>query len=332
MFKNLLNWFFSIWMAVFLALLYGIVAFFFFRHPSPAWKNIFTVMTLAYIFLVPFVIGCITVYFGELKRRRSWVFRILMPWVPVALLVGLALIFAWEGAICIIMIMPSFFIMASLGGLLYAIVKDNCRNRLNGFVFAAVLLLPFLSAPVESRFPSPSDYRQVQTTIEISAPPEAVWPNIIEVRKFQPWEHHFSWVHTIGFPRPVEATLSHPGVGGIRRASFEGNVLFLETIDWWEPNRGLSFNIASDPDSIPQTTLDEHVTVGGPYFDVLKGKYEIEPLGPGRVRLHLTSSYRITTPFNFYSGLWTDFVMRDIQNYILGILKQRSETAVHARI
>ncbi len=322
MIRNLLSWLFSVWMAIFLALLYGLVAFFAFRYP--AWKDTFRLMTVAYIFILPLVLGCITVYVGELKGRRSWWFRLFMPLVPVTLLAGLALLFAWEGAICIIMILPTFLAMAMVGGLFYGLIKDAGSSRLSVLVLSAVLFLPYAGAPLESRWADPTQLRSVETAIEIPAPAEKVWPQIIRVRKFEPEEHGFSLVHAIGFPRPVEATLSHPGVGGVRLASFEGGVVFVETIDAWEEGKSLSFKIAADPDSIPQKTLDEHVTVGGPFFDVLRGTYKIETLGPSAVRLHLKSDYRLTTPFNFYSSLWTDFIMRDIQNYILRIIHKRS--------
>lgn len=324
MIKNLMSWLFSVWMAVFLALVYGIVAFLAFRYPP--WMDAFKLMTLAYLFIVPIVLGAMTVFFGELKRKRSWWFRIFMPWAPIGLIATVLISLKWEGVICVIMILPSYLLMSSLGGVLYGLVRDMRGTQIGGFAFAGLLLLPFLVGPIESRFSQETEYRKVHTAIDIAASNISVWPEIIEVRKFRPEEHRFSWVHAIGFPRPVEATLDHPGIGGIRRASFEGNVLFFETIDSWDEGRSLSFNIAADPDSIPQTTLDEHVTVGGPYFDVLQGKYEIEPLSEGKVRLHLTSFYRLTTPFNFYSSLWTDFVMRDVQRYILAVLKERSES------
>lgn len=324
MIKNLFHWLFSVWTAVFLALLYGIVAFFAFRYP--AWKDLFGLMTVAYLFLVPLVLGCMTVFFGEWRARRSWWFRIFMPWAPVGLLALLSLVFAWEGAICVLMVLPSFLIMASLGGVLYGLTRDLRGTRLNAVLVGSVLVLPFLGAPLEHRLDTPSDYREVATSIEIVAAADEVWPEIVEVRSFRPEEHRFAWVHAIGFPRPVAATLSRPGVGGVRRATFEGGVTFFETVDRWEPGRALAFSIASDPDSIPQTTLDEHVTVGGPFFDVLRGSYEIEPLAPGRVRLRLVSRYRLTTPFNFYSSVWTDFVMRDVQNYILAIIRLRAES------
>lgn len=70
----------------------------------------------------------------------------------------------------------------------------------------------------------------------------------------------------MGFPNPVEATLSKEGVGGVRNATFEGGVLFIETVDTWEPLHHLGFSIRAQTDRIPKTTLDEHVTVGGQYL------------------------------------------------------------------
>ena len=101
--------------------------------------------------------------------------------------------------------------------------------------------------------------------------------------------------------------------------------MFVETITDWRPQEALSFDIKADTGSIPPTTLDEHVTVGGPYFDVLEGRYRIERGGEGTVLLQLSSVHRLSTRFNFYSGVWTDFIMRDIQNNILGIIKHRCE-------
>jgi hypothetical protein len=114
-------------------------------------------------------------------------------------------------------------------------------------------------------------------------------------------------------------------VGGVRHATFERGVRFVETVTTWEPDRRLAFSIEADPATIPAVALDEHVTVGGPFFDVLNGEYRIEPLSPGRVRLHLRSTHRLSTRFNAYSGLWTDFILSDVQTAILEVLKRRCE-------
>ncbi|MEL6638958.1 MAG: hypothetical protein AAFR05_19535, partial [Bacteroidota bacterium] len=83
--------------------------------------------------------------------------------------------------------------------------------------------------------------------------------------------------------------------------------------------------IHADPHEIPSTTLDEHVVVGGQFFDVLEGTYELEDLGAGRHRLHLTSSFEIKTTFNFYAGWWGRWIMKDIQANILRVEKRRAE-------
>ena len=124
----------------------------------------------------------------------------------------------------------------------------------------------------------------------------------------------------------MEATLSHEGVGGVRQASFTGGLVFTETIDHWDSLHDLSFSIHANTSQIPPTTLDEHVQVGGRYFDVLEGEYRLESLSDRETLLHLSSRERVSTHFNPYAGLWTDAVMRSIQNSILLVIKHRAET------
>ena len=51
--------------------------------------------------------------------------------------------------------------------------------------------------------------------------------------------------------------------------------------------------------------------IGGPFFDMLDGRYEIEPLSESRVILHLSSTHRLTTRFNWYAGLWTEPIVSE---------------------
>jgi len=43
------------------------------------------------------------------------------------------------------------------------------------------------------------------------------------------------------------------------------------------------------------------------------------------VLLHLSSQQRLSTHFNFYSHLWTEWLMDSIQGYILEVIKGRCE-------
>jgi hypothetical protein len=183
---------------------------------------------------------------------------------------------------------------------------------------------------LEHQVPARVSVHRVHTRIAIAASPGTVWNEIVEVPAIQPSEQHpglFTW---LGFPRPVSATLSRPGVGGVRRARFERGVLFLERVTDWVPERLLRFSIAAQTDSIPSTTLDRHVTIGGPYFDVLAGRYDISPVAGGGVILHLTSELRVSTHFNVYASPWADAIMRSIQRNILQVIRTRAE-AKHSR-
>src|SRR5690606_41891455 len=91
------------------------------------------------------------------------------------------------------------------------------------------------------------------------------------------------------------------------------------------PTSEMEFDISVDSRSIQKDALNGHVTLGGPYFDVLTGAYRIETRGDGHVTLHLSSEHRLSTHFNGYASWWTDFVMRDAQQYILEIIARRAE-------
>lgn len=249
----------------------------------------------------------------------------LAPWLSVALFIGTAFVAKLEGAICLIIILPLFFMLASVGAWLYGILTRRQRPNDRGLV-SALALLPLLTAAVESRLNPPNSQRRVQNRVDISAPPAVVWQHIIRVPPIRATDLGPSLVDRIGFPRPVAATLSYEGVGGVRRATFERGVEFIETVDRWEPQRRLSFRIQPNTATIPPSTFDEHVTVGGRFFDVLRGTYELELLPLGPTRLVLYSQQRLSTNLNGYAGLWTDYVMSEIQRRILQVIKRRCET------
>lgn len=290
-------------------------------------RDVLDVMAVSFLFLVPLALGFVTVFVGERQGGRwSWWKWLIFPWLAALTALAGALALAWEGLICIFLWLPLVLVCSSVGGLCAGLAGMFIRSRrARGAVLAGCLVLPFVAAPIESRLDSPLDLRTVETRIEIAAGPEKVWREIERVPAIREREHRLALSHLIGFPRPVEAKLIGEGTGAVRHATFEHGVLFVETITRWEPGKALAFSIKADMDDIPPTTLDQHVTVGGPYFDVLEGEYRIEPLGQDRVMLHLSSRHRLSTRFNGYAGLWTDFIMRDTQQYILEIIRDRCE-------
>lgn len=281
------------------------------------------VMTVAFLVLGPLILGFLTVRHATENKTLSVWDWIWLPWIAVTLMMAIVGLFAWEGAICVVMALPITLAVASIGGIAAGLLSRS--HRLSTRTTACLAVLPFLLAPAEAALQSPVQTRSVASAIRIHASAPMIWHNIERVTAISPAELHTSWAQRIGFPRPVEATLSYAGIGGVRHASFERGLLFIETVTAWEPNQRLAFTIKADSANIPPTTLDEHVTIGGRYFDVLDGEYSLEPLPNGDTMLHLTSHQRLSTDFNGYAGLWSDAVMQSLQQNILQVIQHRCE-------
>jgi hypothetical protein len=299
----------------------------FLRWGSQLFPNsqVFVVMSVGFIFATPFAVGFTSVYVIERRQPQPVWMWLLVATAAVLLVIGGTLLTLWEGAICALMFAPIGLVMSMTGALAAGFWLRSRRWKASRIPMACVMILPLLITPWEDHVLAGRDLRTVENTIEINAPSSAVWQNIERVPHISSRELQPSWSHKIGFPNPVEATLSKEGIGGVRHATFEGGVLFIETIDEWEPQHRLGFSIQAQTQLIPATTLDDHVTVGGKFFDVLRGEYVLEPLTNGATRLHLISRQRVSTDFNWYAHLWTDAVMSDLQKRILFVVKNRSE-------
>ena len=283
-------------------------------------------MSFSFLFLGPFVAGYITVDQAAAREPLPAYQWFIAPWIPIFLNLALALAVAWEGIICAIFIVPPAMFSASLGGLVAGLIHDYRHKKSSNTTLLCLAAAPLLLCIFEVHLNQPLELRTVNTDILIHAPAPIVWRNIERVRAIAPGELRPSWANAIGFPRPVEATLSHEGVGGVRNASFERGLNFTETVTDWDPDRRIAFTIVADTAAIPSTTLDEHVTVGGRFFDVLTGDYRIEPLANGDTLLHLASHQRLSTDFNAYAAMWSDAVMSDMQNNILHVVRNRCES------
>lgn len=310
-----------------LGTLYGVVLRVAMSAPQKFWwlKDAAGVMTVAFLVLGPIVMGYLVVRRAERSGKIPVLLWFGAPVLSVTLMMAILMLFAWEGAICVLMALPIAWVFGAIGGVLGGLSVRFTRAA--GKTTACVAMLPFILAPLEARLTAPTETRIVASEILIHAPATTVWQNIERVPAIAPNELQETWAQRIGFPRPIEATLSYEGVGGVRHASFERGLMFIETVTAWEPEKRLAFGIKADTEHIPTTTLDEHVTIGGRYFDVLDGEYRLEPLANGDTLLHLTSHQRLSTDFNGYAGLWTDAVMQNLQTSILAVIQHRCEHA-----
>lgn len=318
----------SMLFAALIGVLYGVAAQFLarmIRTPGPddkAASSAFMVMSIAYVFFLPAVIGMVHVWMRSRESLISYGLAIAEPVLPATLCLGISMLIGWEGTICLIMAIPVMLPLAMAGGLAMRIIL-NLKNR--NLVFAAFTIMPLPLAMAEQLIPLPQEMQVVRNSVLIEAPAEVIWQKIVRVEKIT--EAQESPFFTMGFPKPIEAVLSGDGVGQTRLATFERGLQFVEKVTEWKTNEKLAFSIEADPKATPLTTLDEHVTVGGAFFDVLSGTYEIRRWNARESELILYSQHRISTHFNFYARLWSRYLMSEIQWNILQVIQQRAEKA-----
>lgn len=281
-------------------------------------------MTLGFLILVPLAMGYLAVdqYLRRASDEVSWQDWFFLPLLSVLITMAVSVAVKWEGAICLIFAGPIMLVSSTIGGLLARVFSRRRIRSVPGQL--SVFTIPLLVILIETQVAAPIQIRTVETDVLIHAPAALVWNNIRSVPTISSSELPDTWVTRIGFPKPIAATLSHDGIGGVRQASFTGGLVFTETIHRWEPESDLKFSIYANTSSIPPTTLDEHVTIGGAFFDVLDGEYRLEKR-PDGILLHLSSQERLSTHLNPYAGAWTDAVMRSIQNQILVVIRRRCE-------
>lgn len=303
-------------------LLFAFVVRFVFNVQS--LDSLFALMSISFIFLVPFGIGALTIYLSQVEKVKSYSYRVMMPWIPIAVFLILTLLFNIEGWACWLMILPLFMLAASLGGLLAAKYKLKKYDRERTYI-SILVLLPFILSPVEQWVGSVANQYEAYTYIDLHASKAKIWQNVTRVRAIEQKQDKGWFTRTLGFPRPIRAELNYNGVGGYRKAIFDKGLIFHEQVTQYEDERRMRFTIKANPYEIPSTTMDEHVVIGGQYFDVLDGTYVLQKLNANTYRLHLYSHFKLTTTFNFYASWWAGLIMKDIQNNILQVIKERVE-------
>ena len=281
-------------------------------------------VSIAYIFVLPLLLGAIPVLFSTKEQLQSYKTYLILPWGITLTFFFLAWAFGFEGMICLTIIVAPFLALGTLGALIYRLIK--LKNEGKGTKLYISLAIPFLFLLIETNIQPTDQTHTVTTSLEINADKLKIWENIKNVKNIQPNEIKTHFVHLIGIPKPTNGELDKEKIGGVRNITWEKGIKFEEKIKSWDEGNGFAYDINVDPTSIPPTTLDEHVMIGGKYFDVLEGSYKIDKLGQTKNLVTLSCTYRVTTNLNFYSKLWADFILDDFNEMILEVIKKRSET------
>jgi hypothetical protein len=281
-------------------------------------------MMASFIFLSPLVVGAVTVYVAETIKRRGWGYYLWAPFVANVLYVLGTLAIMLEGLICAIVIVPLFAALGSVGGLAMGIV---CRmtNWPKQAVYS-LAALPLLFGALENHLPLPDRLSAVERTILINANAETIWHEIQNARDIRPGEVERAWAYRIGVPLPLAGVTQQTPDGPVRRITMGKGVYFDQVFAEWQENRYVRWTYRFYEDSFPRGALDDHVMIGGHYFDFSDTSYTLVPRGDTtelRMRMH----YRVSTPFNWYADAVAQTLLGNVEEVILDFYRQRSESS-----
>ena len=152
---------------------------------------------------------------------------------------------AFEGLICIIMMLPLAVPVVMLGALVgYFIVSLGPRRPGDLGKVALVLfaLLPTMVGAEHLTTPEPLLFT-CETSVVIDAPPEEVWRHVVSFSDLDPPN---DWLFRSGVAYPIRARIEGTGVGAVRHCEFSTGA-FVEPIEVWDEPRLLRFAVTSNP-------------------------------------------------------------------------------------
>lgn len=274
---------------------------------------------------IPFGMGFASVLVYGYHTRRAFLPCMFVALLTVALLGGALVALAFEGVFCIAMAAPLGGGLACLGGAIGYLIQANTDRKVQT---AKALLALLLGTPIlmgaESADPPRPPRIAVVTAVEIDAPPEVVWRNVVAFSELPPPEHFL--FRNMGIAYPLKAEIRGRGVGAVRHCVFSTGP-FVEPITVWNEPELLRFTVTAQPKSMEESSpwgpidaphIDDYLVSEG-------GQFELIALPGGRTRLEGTTWYRHNIWPAHYWQVWSDLIIHGIHERVLRHIKRLSE-------
>lgn len=281
-------------------------------------------MSGSFALLAPIAVSAVTVYVAELLARRTWAYYFWMGALANVLFVVGTFLIQLEGLICVILAAPLFAIIGGVAGLIIGAVFRWTRWMRRTVYCCA--LLPLVLGAYEHYIPLPQNVRTVERTITVAAAPADVWDQLMTAPAIRPGEVDDGLVYRIGVPLP-ESALTGETDGGelVRHIRMGKGIQFDQVATDWEMCRRVRWLNRFTPASFPPRALDDHVRIGGEYFDLIDTQYALQPGAGGTTALRVAISYRVSTRFNWYAGRVVELLVGNFEETVLRFYARRAE-------
>lgn len=299
-------------------IIYGIFMRIVFSNPSESLST----MSASFILGAPLVVGAIAVYISERFIHGQWFNHMSLGFAANSFFVIGTFLINLEGLICAIIIFPLFAILGAISGLITGVIIRAVRSPQHFlYSFAAI---PLLFGYFERHLPVPEVQNTVERVIFIQAPPQHVWHQIHHIDQIHPDEIQNAWAYRIGVPLPQSAITKKYPEGLVRKIKMGKNVYFDQIVTEWHENQYVKWKYRFYEDSFPPNALDDHVVIGGRYFDLKDTSYTLTPLKNG-TELSIKIHYRVNTMFNWYSNTVAKILLGNVAEIFLDFYRHRSE-------
>ncbi len=273
---------------------------------------------------LPFCLGLFSVLVYSYHEPRSYGSCMSVALMPIALLGGALILVAIEGLICILMVAPFALGLAALGGMLGYAIQAGYWMRKDAPVMMAIVLLFTPAFQGAERWVKPTaETYEVRTGIEVNAPPEKVWNQVVAFAEIPP---PTELLFRAGIAYPIRAEISGHGAGAVRHCIFSTGP-FAEPIEVWDEPRLLKFGVTANP--APLNELSPYGNIQPPhlhgYFVSKQGQFLLTALPGGRTRLEGATWYQHTMWPAGYWHLWSDYIIHKIHLRVLEHIRTQVE-------
>jgi hypothetical protein len=273
---------------------------------------------------LPFTMGFVASLIYGARQPRTLGGCIGAACLSVAVL-GIALAaFLLEGLLCLAMVFPLAFPLAAIGGICgYFVQRTRWFSKTSPVFLSALLFFaPGVQGIEQISSPHPPVF-VVRSSIDIQAPPEEVWKQVVAFTQIPP---PTEWVFRAGIAYPIRAEIYGTGPGAERHCVFSTGA-FVEPIQIWDKPRQLKFSVTSNPPPMQEWTLYSHVEpphLHG-YLVSEGGQFLLTPLPNGGTRLEGTTWYQHGLWPAQYWRIWSDAVIHRIHMRVLRHIRDEAE-------
>jgi hypothetical protein len=278
----------------------------------------------AMFFGTPVITGCVASYILNRKQKRGALFTLFHSSLTLTVACVAFLLLGLEGIICIVMAMPIMIPLGLFGAMIGRSIAVSLHrpgvSEQTGLV-GCMLVLPLIAWIEEVTQQDPT--YEVVSKIEINAPIETVWDNVIH---FSDISAAPAWYFQLGIAYPTRAHIVGTGVGAHRYCEFSTGT-FVEPITAWERPTKLAFDVSEQPEPMFELTPYRHIhpphLTGS--FRSTRGEFRLLALDDQHTLLEGSTWYQLEIrPLNYWT-VWTDWILHRIHYRVLDHIKHSSE-------